>query len=89
MAIGATANHVITLTMRQGLTLVLIGTGIGLAGAIAASRLLASVLYGSDAISPLTFVAVPLLLIAVAAVSTFVPARRAALVDPAITLRAE
>ncbi|MBL0171099.1 MAG: ABC transporter permease [Gemmatimonadaceae bacterium] len=89
MAIGATASHVITLIMRQGLTLVLVGTAIGLAGAIAASRLLASVLYGSDAINPATFVAVPLVLIAVAAVATFVPARRAALVDPAITLRAE
>ena len=89
MAIGATAARVIQLIMRQGLTLVLIGTGIGLAGAIAASRLLASVLYGDDAVGPATFVAVPLVLIAVAALATFVPARRATLVDPAITLRAE
>ncbi len=89
MAIGATAARVIQLIMRQGLTLVLIGTGIGLAGAIAASRLLASVLYGDDAVGPVTFVAVPLVLIAVAALATFVPARRATLVDPAITLRAE
>ena len=89
MAIGASASHVIRLIMRQGLTLVLIGTAIGLAGAIAASRLLSSVLYGSDAMGPVTFVVVPLLLLVVAALATFLPARRATLVDPAITLRAD
>ncbi len=89
MAIGATAANVITLIMRQGLTLVLIGTAIGLAGALAASRVLASVLYGGNALNPTTFVTVPLVLIAVSALATFLPARRAALVDPAITLRAE
>ena len=89
MATGATAAQVVRLIMRQGLTLVLIGTAIGLAGALAASRLLASVLYGGNALNPMTFVGVPLVLIAVSALATFLPARRAALVDPAITLRAE
>ena len=89
MAVGASAGEVVRLIMRQGLTLVLIGTAIGLAGAIAASRLLASVLYGSDALNPLTFVLVPLVLIGVAALATFLPARRAARVNPAITIRTE
>jgi predicted permease len=89
MAIGAAASDVIGLVMRQGLTLVLVGTVIGLGGAFAAARLLAGVLYGGNALDPMTFTLVPLVLIAVAAVATFAPARRAAAVDPAITLRAD
>ncbi len=89
MAIGATATDVVRLIMRQGLTLVAIGTVIGLVAAIGASRALASVLYGSNANDPATFALVPLVLIGVAALATFVPARRAAMVDPAVTLRAE
>lgn len=58
-------------------------------GAFAAARLLTSVLYGGNALDPMTFTLVPLVLFAVAAVATFAPARRAALVDPAITLRAD
>ena len=67
----------------------LIGAAIGLAGALAASRALASVLYGGDALNPATFVLVPLILIAVAALATFVPARRASGIHPAVTLRAD
>lgn len=89
MAVGATAANVIRLIMQQGMTLVLIGTVIGSAAAIAASRALAGILYGSNGQDPLTFTMVPLVLIAVAALATFAPARRAAHVDPAITLRAE
>ena len=89
MAIGATASDVVRLIMRQGLTLVAIGTAIGLMAALAASRALASILYGSNANDPSTFALVPMVLIAVAALATFVPARRAAMVDPAVTLRAE
>jgi predicted permease len=89
MAIGARARDVVGLIMRQGLVLVLIGTGIGLAGSLFASRLLRSVLYGESTGDPTTFVAVPLVLIAVATLATFVPARRAASVDPAITLRSD
>ena len=89
MAIGAAASDVIRLVMRQGLLLVLIGTVIGLGGAFAASRLLATVLYGGNSLDLTTFTLVPLVLIAVAALATFLPARRAALVDPAITLRSD
>ncbi len=89
MAIGATTTDVVRLIMRQGLTLVAIGTVIGLVAAVGASRVLASVLYGSNADDPATFALVPLVLIAVAALATFVPARRASMVDPAVTLRTE
>jgi macrolide transport system ATP-binding/permease protein len=89
MSIGATTSDVVRMIMRQGLTLVLIGTVIGLAAAVAASRALRGILYGNSSLDPLTFATVPLVLIAVAALATFAPARRAAMVDPAITLRAD
>ena len=65
------------------------GGVVGLGGAFAASRLLGSVLYGGNSLDPMTFTLVPLVLITVAAAASFVPARRAAAVDPAITLRSE
>jgi ABC-type antimicrobial peptide transport system permease subunit len=89
MAIGAAARDVVQLVMRQGLTLVVIGLGIGLAGALGASRLLRAMLYGEQTFDLLTFTLVPLILLGVAALATWIPARRAALVDPAITLRAD
>lgn len=89
MAIGASARDVIQLIMRQGLSLVLIGSVIGLIGAFSAARLLSSVLYGGNPFDPKTFIVVPLVLIGVTALATFVPARRASAVDPAITIRAE
>ncbi len=89
MAIGAAQRDVIRLVMRQGLTLVVIGVGIGLAGALGASRLLQSVLYGGQLLDPPTFVGVPLLLIAVSAFATWIPSRRAAALDPLIALRHE
>jgi predicted permease len=89
MAIGAATGDVVRLVMRQGLTLVVIGAGIGLAGAFAVSRLIAGVLYGSGANDPVTFVAVPLLLIGVAVLATWIPARRAAATDPLAALRQE
>jgi len=80
---------VIGLVMKQGLALVLVGLVIGLAGAYGAARLLASQLYGGESLDLMTFTLVPLVLLAVAAVATYAPARRAAAVDPAITLRAD
>ena len=87
MAIGASQRDVISLIMHQGLTLVALGATIGLAGAFGASRLLRSVLYGGESLDPATFVAVPLLLIGVAAFATWLPSRRAAALDPMIALR--
>lgn len=87
MAIGAAAADVVRLIVRQGMLLVVIGTVVGLVAAIGAARLLASVLYGGG--DSVAFVVVPIVLLGVATVATWVPARRAAMVDPAITLRAD
>jgi ABC-type antimicrobial peptide transport system permease subunit len=89
MAIGAARREVIGLVMSQGLWLVVIGAAIGLAGALGASRLLRGVLYGSSLVDPVTFVAVPAILIGVAMLAIWIPARRAASVDPMRALRSE
>ena len=89
MAVGAAQGDVIALVMRQGLTLVVIGVAIGLAGALGASQLLKSVLYGGQMVDPVTFTLVPLTLIAVAALATWIPSRRAAALDPLAALRQE
>ena len=89
MALGAAASDAVLLVMRQGLAPVLLGTGIGLAGALAASRLIRGVLYGGSGLDPVTFAAVPLVLLGVAMLATWIPARRAAAVDPMLALRQE
>ncbi len=89
VALGAGATHVVTLTMRQGMVPMLGGVVVGVAGAIAASGLLRSRLYGVSPTDPATFAIVVALISAVAALACFVPARRAARVDPVIALRAE
>jgi ABC-type antimicrobial peptide transport system permease subunit len=75
--------------MREGLTLVVIGDGIGLALGLVVTRLLAALLFGVRSADPLTFVGAPLLLLAVGAVASLLPARRASRVDPARVLKAE
>jgi macrolide transport system ATP-binding/permease protein len=87
MAIGAATGDVVTLVMRQGLTLVLIGTVIGVASALAASQLLRGILYGGSVVDPVTFIAVPVMLVTVAALASWLPARRASRVDPTVALR--
>lgn len=89
MAIGAATSDVLKLVMRQGFVLVAIGAGIGLAGAFAASRALNGVLYGGGENDIVTFAVVPLVLVAVAMLATWVPARRAAATDPLTALRQE
>ncbi|MGH7665506.1 MAG: FtsX-like permease family protein, partial [Gemmatimonadaceae bacterium] len=89
LALGAGSNNVLGLMVRQGLTLALAGLAIGIAAAFATSRLLASLLYGVGATDAVTFMAVPLILLAVALLASYVPARRATKVDPMIALRAE
>ena len=89
MAIGAARGDVVRLVMRQGLTLVTIGGGIGLVLALGASQLIRGMLYGSNPIDPLTFIGVPLVLFSVAALAIWVPARRAASVDPVTAIRSE
>jgi predicted permease len=87
MALGAEAGRVARMVLAQGLRLVSVGVVVGLAGAWAASRSVATLLYGVEARDPLTFAAVATLLAAVGGLAAWVPARRATRVDPAETLR--
>lgn len=87
MALGAERSRVLSLLMRQGLGLVAIGLAGGLAGGFALTRLLTTQLFGVEATDPLTFVAVVVLLLGVAALATLLPALRATRVDPVEVLR--
>jgi len=89
MALGAQRTHVLRLVIGQGMLLVLIGVGVGLAAALALTRLMSSLLFGVTATDPITFAAVSVLLAGVALTACFVPARRAAKVDPMVALRYE
>jgi putative ABC transport system permease protein len=89
VALGARAMDVLSLVVGQGMRLVLIGVALGLAGAFLLTRVMASLLYEVSVTDTLTFVAIPLILISVALVSSYIPARRAMKVDPMIALRYE
>jgi putative ABC transport system permease protein len=89
MALGARAGDVVRLVLRQGMVLTAIGVGLGAAGALALSGALRRLLYGVSPFDVTTLMAVALLLGAVALVATWIPARRAAGVDPVIALRSE
>ena len=88
-ALGASRRAILAMVLQQGMQLVAIGTGIGLVGAALASRTLVTLLFGVSRLDPLTYLGVIGLLLAVAAFACWLPASRAARVDPAITLRAE
>jgi putative ABC transport system permease protein len=88
-ALGASRAGILALVLRQGMTLTAAGIAIGLIGAALTSRLLISMLFGVSPLDPFTYFAVVLLLIVVSAIACWVPAWRAAQVDPCITLRAE
>jgi predicted permease len=89
MALGAEKRDVFTMVVGQGLKVAVIGVGIGAFGALGLTRLLSSLLYGVKATDPRTFIAASLLLIAVAVLASYIPARRATKVDPMVTLRHE
>jgi predicted permease len=89
MALGASRNDVLGLVLRQGLVYVALGLALGLAGAFAATRLLASFLFEVKPADPATYAAVAALLAAAALAATYVPARRATRVDPLTALRQE
>ncbi len=89
MSLGATQGEVLRLVMRQGLTLALAGSVVGIAGAFALSRLMAGMLYSVKPTDPLTFGGVSALLLLVAALATLIPARQATSIDPVIALRNE
>lgn len=89
MALGAGKGSVLRLVLKEGLTLVGGGVASGLIVAFAATRLLTSFLYGVSPLDAATFVAIPLVLAMVALLASYLPARRAAKVDPMIALRYE
>ena len=87
VALGASRGSVLRLVVRQGMTLVLLGVAIGVAGAAALSRLIASQLYAVRSTDPATFGAVAVVLVTIALVAILVPAARAMRLDPVVALR--
>jgi predicted permease len=89
IALGASGGNILRLVLGQGIVTALIGVGIGLAGALALTRTLSSLIFGLSATDPTTLAAVVLLLVIVALLACYLPARRAAHVDPMVALRYE
>ncbi len=89
MALGATPLDVLRLVLKEASRLIALGLGLGLAGAVGVSQLLANSLYGVSASDPLFFIIVGLLLVVVAMLACFIPMRRAMKTDPMIALRTE
>jgi len=89
MALGASRRDILALVLGKGMTLALGGVGLGALGSLALARLVSGLLYGVTAADPITFVAAAVLLTALAVVACYLPARRAARVDPMIAMRCE
>ncbi len=89
LALGAQSGQIIAMVMKQGMSLTLLGMALGLSGAVALTRLLERLLYGISTTDTPAFIAIALLLLAVAVLACWIPAQRAAKVDPMIALRCE
>ena len=87
MALGAQPSQVLLPVLREGIVLVAIGITLGIAGALAATRVLERFLFGIGATDPLTFAAVAVVLLGVTLLASYLPSRRAARVDPLTVLR--
>ncbi len=87
LALGAQSPNIMRMILRQGLRLAVAGAGVGFVGALIVSHLMAGLLYGVSPADPLTFAGVALLLIGVALLACYIPARRAIHVDPLICPR--
>jgi predicted permease len=89
VTLGATVGQILALVLRHGMFLTLIGVGIGIAGSLVVTKLISGLLYGITATDTYTFVVMALLFAAVAFVATYIPARRAAMIDPTTAFRYE
>jgi putative ABC transport system permease protein len=89
LALGAQRGDVMQMLLRQGAKTALVGVAIGIAAALGLTELMRGLLFGVSAQDPLTFVAVAALLMSVALLASYIPARRAMLVDPVVALRYE
>ena len=89
MAVGAQSADVLYLVLRHGLMLGLLGIAIGIGGALVMSRIIGSMLYGTGANDPLTYLVVSVTFLVIAMVASYIPARRAARLDPLLALRWE
>lgn len=89
IALGATSGNVLRMVLGQGMRTILIGVAIGIAGSFALTKTVSSLLFGVTATDPVTFGGVTLLLIAVALLACYIPAKRATKVDPMVVLRSE
>lgn len=89
LALGATRSEVLGLVVRQGMTLAAVGVALGIGGALATTRFMTALLYRTRPLDPWTFALVPVVLAAVALIACYVPARRAAHVEPMVALRTE
>jgi ABC-type antimicrobial peptide transport system permease subunit len=89
MALGASTSEVARLVLRRAANLAVIGVAIGLVGAFFTRKFLAAVLFQISATDPAIYVSVPLLLALIVLIASYIPARRAMRVDPAVALRSE
>ena len=89
LAVGAQPRQVLLLILKQGLTLTVVGVGLGLVAAFALTRLLTGLLFGVEAVDATTFTTISLLLVFVSLLACYLPARRAMRIDPMTALRYE
>jgi putative ABC transport system permease protein len=89
MALGAQRRQVVTLVLNHGIKLTLIGLALGIVGTFALRHTLSSLVYGVSTADPLIYLSVPLLMFAVALLACYLPARKASIIDPAISLRCD